>query len=194
MTLAKPLREALAMAEIPRQRGEMGLGGAKLPLHQVITGAAGSGTLEQAKEYARELIQRGVLRNTPVEMNCDQPTSDHMVQEFFKDARKGMLIVDGIEHLARQETFTSLALRAATEGSCIIVICGTKEAVQRIFAEDEGWTRRFPSVFDMEDPVIKADLVEQEKRQAAARIEEMLTVQNPVQPMRPLKFVPKPDK
>lgn len=193
MTLAKPLRETLALVDFEKQSGNPRATG-MLSLHQVITGPPDSGTLEQAKEYARELIQRGVLRNTPVEMNCDQPTSDHMVQEFFKDAKKGMLIVHSIEHLARQETFTSLALRAVSEGKCIIVMCGTKEAIQRLFAEDEGWKHRFPSVFDMRDTAIVSDLADQVKQQAAATIEEMLTVQHPIQPMRPLRFTPKPDK
>jgi hypothetical protein len=194
MTLAKPLREVIALVDFAKQREEMGFALGLPSLHQAITGPPGSGTLEQAKEYARELIQRRILKNTPVEMNCNQPMSDAMVQQFFKDAKKGMLIVDGIEHLARQETFTSLALRAASEGSCIIVMCGAKETLQRWFAEDPGWERRFPYVFDMADPAIAGDLADQVKLQDAARIEEMLTVQNPIQPMRPLRLVPKQDK
>ena len=194
MTLVKPLREILALADFSRKKEDMGFKADLPPLHQVITGPPDSGTLEQAKEYARALIQRGLVKNTPVEMNCDQPTSDAMVQQFFKDAKKGMLIVHSIEHLARQETFTSLALRAVSEGKCIIVMCGTKEAIQQLFAEDEGWKHRFPSTFDMRDATIVNDLADQLKQEETAKIQEILTVQTPIQPMRPLRLVPKPEK
>lgn len=194
MTLVKPLREILALVDFSMKKEDMGFKPIPPSLHQVITGLPDSGRLDQAKEYARELIQRSILKTTPVEMNCHQPMSDAMVQQFFKDAKKGMLIVDGIEHLSRQETFTSLALRAVSEGSCMIVMCGTKEAVQRLFAEDEGWKHRFASVFDMTDAAIVNDLADQLKQQETARIQEMLTVQNPIQPMRPLRLIPKPEK
>ncbi|MEZ0223709.1 MAG: hypothetical protein ACAH83_04085 [Alphaproteobacteria bacterium] len=194
MTLVKTLRETLIALEAAEADKEMGFSGSKPPLHQVITGNDGEARLAQAKEYARELIQRGTLKNTPVEMNCHQPMSDAMVQQFFKDAKKGMLIADGIEHLARQETFTSLAMQAVNDGSCIVVMCGTNESLQRLFADDPGLPRRFMSKVDMDDPDILSDIKELEARQQAAEIEKMLTVQNPVQPMRPLRFVPKPDK
>jgi hypothetical protein len=182
------------MVDISKAREKAGLAADLPPLHHVITGPPGSGKLDQAKEYARELIQHGILKNTPVEMNCDQPMSDAMVQQFFKDAKKGMLIVNGIEHLARQETFTSLALRAVSEGSCTIVMCGTRESIDRLFAEDPGLPRRFMSMVDMEDPALTSDLKEFAERQKTAEIEKMLTVQNPIQPMRPLRLVPKLDK
>ena len=189
MTLVKTLRETLIALEDAEAAKQMGLSGLNPALHQVITGIDGEIRLGQAKEYAR-----GVLKNTPVEMNCHQPMSDAMIQQFFKDAKKGMLIVDGIEHLVRQETFAPLAVRAASDGSCIIVMCGTNESLQRLFAEDPGLPSRFMSKTDMDDPAIVNDIRELEERQKAAEIEKMLTVQTPVQPMRPLRFVPKPDK
>ncbi|TAL30536.1 MAG: hypothetical protein EPN97_12010 [Alphaproteobacteria bacterium] len=192
MTLVKPLREKMSELELMRRRKEARLSAPMPALHQVITGDNNEEMLEQAKEYARELIQQGVLRNVPVEMNCDQPMSDAMVQQFFKDAKKGMLIVHGLEHNARRETFESLLVRTASEGGCILVICGSKQSVAELFASDPGIDRRLPHPFDMNDAVIVNDLADQVKQQEAARIEEMVTVQKPIQPMRPLRFIPKP--
>jgi hypothetical protein len=194
MTLAKPLRNALVVADFARESKEMGLKVGKIRYHQVITGDSNAEMLDQAKEYARELIQRGALTKVPVEMNCDQPTSDHMVQEFFKEAKGGMIIVHNLDHLARHETFTSLTARAASEDRCIIVICGTKPSVAELLASDEGIAKRLPAPFDMNDAAIRKDMQEQEEQRKAAEIQDMLTLKNPIQPMRPLKLVPKPDK
>lgn len=188
MTLAKPLREILAMADLLEQQKSMGIKSPPLCLHQIIAGPDGEATLAQAQDYARELISRGILKNTPVQLDCNQPMSDDMVQNAFRDAKKGLLLVHGLEHLAREETFTSLAERAAKSDSCIVVMCGTAPAFKRLLTDYSSMAMYFPTHTDLGDAVIARDIQEHERQERERQIQEQLKVRDTVQPMKPIKF------
>jgi hypothetical protein len=173
--LITPLREAIAKGD-------------KQSLHQVIVGEDAT---SQAREYARELVGLGIVKSTPVELDCNQPMSSFMVQEAFKEAKKGVLIVDGIEHLARQETFTSLAVRAAEKNSCIVVMCGTDRSLRQLFAEEAELPKHYKSKIDMTAPAIREEMLEYERQRKDAEIRGAFTVQTPVEVMKQIKFGPK---
>jgi hypothetical protein len=185
MALVNKLRQTLMLVDLKAQQKAVGVKSADVPLHQVITG---DGAIEQAAEYARELVARGLLKNTPVPLDCQQPMSDFMVQQAFKDAKGGMLIVMNLEHLARHETFVSLAERALMEGKCLLVLTGTMKAMQTLFADEPALKGRLPPAIDMDGPAVKAELAERAEQEKAAAIEAATVVQTPVQPMKPLTF------
>lgn len=192
MTLLKPLRETLLKADLAAQRKSMGMKPEKLILHQVI---AGGEAAEQAREYARELIARGALKSPPFELNCDQPLSDFMVEQAFKGAKGGMLLVTNIGHLPRRESFMAEAERALEKGHCIFVLCGTRSAVDIFLADAPDVAKHLPARTDMAEPAIQADLAAETARvrehEIAQLTEEHTVVQTAIQPMKPLTFVPK---
>lgn len=191
MTLLKQIAATLTRKDLEVQRQSMRIKGEEVPLHQVFTGA---GADEQAASYARELIARGYLKNTPVALDCDQPMSEYMVETAFKDAKGGLLLVTNIDKLARQESFVAEATRAFEKKKCTVVICGTNKGLDIFFADEPDLKKYFHPRIDMDGAEVKAELAERVEQEKAAAIEGMTVVQTPVQPMKPLTFLPKSNK
>jgi hypothetical protein len=155
------------------------------PAHQAITG---TDAYAQAGDYARALISVGRLKSTPVILDCHQSMNEFMVEQAFKDAKGGLLIVDGIESLARHEKFVAEAERALDKGKTIIVLCGPQQAMDIFFADEPDLKTRFPAPVDMDSPEIKTELTARAEAEKAAAIESATVVQTPLQPMKPIKF------
>jgi hypothetical protein len=182
MKLLSPLQQAVDRA----QKG-------KAAPHQVIVSADDGQSREQAQAYARALIAAGVVKDTPREFDCNQPTSDHMLQEFFKQAKNALLIFTGISHLARQESFVSLAARAVEKQGCTLVLCGAAAGTQNLLSASPGLARHLPAPIDMDSGSMTAEItaIAQAEKDAALKAMTDVRVKDAIKPMARIQIVTK---
>lgn len=185
MTLVKALMTTLTRKDVEEGLKSMRAKGDEVPLHQVFSG---EGAEEQAGDYARELIARGFLKNTPVALDCDQPMSEHMVETALKDAKGGLLLVTNIHKLARHESFVAEATRALEGKKCTVIICGPNKGLDIFFADEPELKKFFPPRVDMDSAEVKAELTEHLEREKAAAVERATVVQAPIQAMKQLTY------
>ncbi|MBI1216343.1 MAG: hypothetical protein GC185_11085 [Alphaproteobacteria bacterium] len=164
------------------------------PPSQAIAADDEEAANEQARMYARALIGKGALKGVPQEIGVGGPMSDQMLQAFFQQAKDTLVIVTGIGGLAREATFTSLALQAMEKKNCTVVICGDRDGVAGFLAGKPEFEKHIPVAVDMDSPGVTAELAQaaQEEKDAALRAVMDVRLKNDVKPMAPIRIVKKP--
>lgn len=189
MELLSHLQQAALNAQDIRAKG-----GAQT-MHRLISADDENDAAAQARAYARALIAHGKLSDAPREFDCDQPTSDYMLLEFFKGAKNTLLIFTGIGHLARQETFEA-EISKAFKRNCAVVICGKTKDMDVFLAQNPDIKNAMPQPFAMAALAVQREIAQNAAQDAQAAEEKLTNVKlaRDIKPLSPIHVVRKPPR
>lgn len=162
------------------------------PLHVAV---AGAGTA--AAEYARELIRRGLLASTPVEIDCGGArfrgqTLALVGQALGGAAQGGLLILNNAQELGADEELLDRVLLACESRECTVVLAGARDDIAGLLKSRFSLRQAFPLVDADDDSILRAR--EEAARQAVEdlkqAVEEAVTLSHDIRPLKTIRLSP----
>lgn len=140
-------------------------------LNQVIT-APNSEKIVMSRIYAQELLNRGFVIDTALEMHKPSKVPDADLGKYFEGAR-GRVMVVGIEKDAEERTGLIFdMIRAVGAKDTIFVMIGTRENVDNLFTAHPHLTNWFKNTVHLGEPTPE-ELEQQRKANIVAQWREM---------------------
>jgi hypothetical protein len=177
--------EVIARAEEARQ-----LNVPDAPLHVAVMDDTGA-----AADYARELIRRGFVNKTPVEIDADGArlrgqTLALVGRALGEAAQGGILILHNAQALADDGELMDRIILACESRECTVILTGEGKAFDDLLRTRGDLRQHFPLVEGRDNSITLAreEAAKQAVEDLRQAVTEAITLSGDIQPLKPIRL------